>query len=80
MKTTLELSDELFVAAKKRAAEERRPLRDLVASGLRAVLQRPPGRRRKAAAIKWVTVKGGLPKGMNVADRDAMHESLRSGR
>ena len=80
MKTTIEVSDELFVAAKKRAADERRPLRDLVASGLRAVLQRPSGRRRKTTAIKWVTVKGGLPKGLDVADRDAMHERLRSGR
>ena len=80
MKTTIEVSDELFVAAKKRAADERRPLRDLIASGLRAVLQRPAGRHRKAAAIKWVTVKGGLPKGMDVGDRDAMHERLRSRR
>ncbi|MGH9256183.1 MAG: hypothetical protein ACRD3C_16620 [Vicinamibacterales bacterium] len=29
MKTTIDLPDELFVAAKKKAAEERRSLRDL---------------------------------------------------
>ena len=80
MKTTIELPDELFVAAKKRAADERRPLRDLVAAGLRAALQRPRRSRRKVADIKWVVVKGGLPKGMDVADRDAMHERLRSSR
>ena len=73
MKTTIDLPDALFVAAKKRAAEERRPLRDLVASGLRAQLQR---RRAKGGAIKWVTVKGGLPAGLDVADRDAMHDAL----
>ena len=77
MKTTIELPDELFVAAKKRAAEERRPMRDLVVSGLRAQLQRPARRTRPATAIRWVTVKGGLPAGVDVADRAAMHKSLR---
>ena len=80
MKTTLDLPDELFVAAKKRAADERRPLRDLVASGLRAQLQGRARGRRAAAAIAWVTVKGGLPPDMDVADRDAMHDRLRRSR
>ena len=77
MKTTIDLPDELFVAAKKRAAEERRPLRELVASGLRQQLQRPARRQRAAPAIVWVTVKGGLPEGIEVADRDRMHDTLR---
>jgi hypothetical protein len=78
MKTTLDLPDELFVAAKKRAAEERRTLRDLVASGLRQQLHGPVRRKRAKPAIAWVTVKGGLPPGVDVADRDAMHDALRS--
>jgi hypothetical protein len=78
MKTTLELPDELFVAAKKRAAEERRSLRDLVTTGLRQQLQKPARRRRSAHAITWVTVKGGLPEHVDVADRDRMHDALRS--
>ena len=41
MKTTRDLPNELFVAAKKRAADKRRPLRDLAANGLRAHTQRP---------------------------------------
>ncbi len=77
MKTTLDLPDQLFVAAKKRAADERRPLRDLVAAGLRAQLQNPSRSGRKAKVIEWVTVKGGLPAGVDLADRDAMHDSLR---
>ena len=77
MKTTLDLPDELFVAAKKRAADERRPLRDLIARGLRAELQSPASRRRAPVAIAWVTVKGGVPPGMDIADRDAMHDRLR---
>ncbi len=80
MKTTIDLPDELFVAAKKRAAEERRPMRDLVARGLRAQLRSPARSRRTAKAIRWVTVKGGLPAGVDVADREAMHERLVRGR
>jgi len=44
MKTTIELPDELFIAAKKRAAELREPLRALVERGLRAELGRGKGR------------------------------------
>ena len=75
MKTTLELPDALFIAAKKRAAEERRSFRDLMTSALRAELRRP--RARTPARVKWVTVSGGLPQGVDVADREAMHEALR---
>ena len=77
MKTTFDLPDDLFVAAKKRAADDRVSLRDLVARGLRTQLggrsrQKPP-----AAAIRWVTVDGGLPEGMDISDRSAMHDLLR---
>lgn len=77
MKTTIDLPDELFVAAKKRAAEERRPLRELVASGLRQHLRGPARRRRRRPAIAWVTVNGGLPEGVDLTDREAMHDALR---
>jgi hypothetical protein len=80
MKTTFDLPDELFVAAKKRAAEERRPLRDVIASGLRQHLRGPSRPASRRPAIKWVTVKGGLPEGMDVADRDRMHDLLRTRR
>lgn len=80
MKTTVDLPDDLFIAAKKRAAELREPLRALIERGLRAELgrtrQRPNIRRR----IRWVTVEGGLPPGVDVADRAAMHEWLRQQR
>jgi hypothetical protein len=79
MKTTLDLPDDLFVAAKKQAADERRSFRDLVAQGLRAQVS-GAGRRKRgraAPAIAWVTVKGGLPEGMDLSDRDRMHDRLR---
>lgn len=76
MKTTLDLPDDLFIAAKKRAADERRSLRDLVTSGLRAELRR--GRRAPAPVrIRWVTVAGELPGGVDLSDRDAMHDAVR---
>ena len=71
MKTTVELPDDLFIEAKKRAAELRQPLRALIERGLRMELGR---------GIRWVTVAGGLPRGVDVSDRAAMHEWLRKQR
>jgi hypothetical protein len=83
MKTTFDIPDELLVRAKKRAAELRRPLRSLVTEGLRSQLGTPArtagtttARRRR---IRWVTTAGGLPPGLDVADRRRMHEWLRRG-
>ena len=78
MKTTIELPDDLLIAAKKRAAELRRPLRALIEEGLRARLARP----RKSRAIKprkihWVVVKGGLPPDLDLTNRVKMHDWMR---
>jgi len=62
-KVTVDLPDDLFIAAKKRAAERRRPLRALIERGVRAELAVEPA--------------AGLPPGVDVSDRAAMHESLR---
>jgi hypothetical protein len=79
MKTTIELPDDLLIAAKKRAAELRRPMRSLVEEGLRARLARPEGgRTKRRREIRWVQVKGGLPRDINLADRAKMHDWLRS--
>ena len=75
MKATVELPDDLFVAAKKRAAELRRPLRALIERGLRSELLR--GAAPAAVKIRWITVDGGLPAGVDVASREQMHEWLR---
>ena len=63
MKTTVDLPDNLLIAAKTRAAETRTTLRAILERGLRR-------------AIRWVTAKGGLPPGLNVANRAEMHEWL----
>ena len=76
MKTTLDLNDDLMIAAKTRAAQERTSLKALVERGLRAELKRgkmvPPRR-----AIRWVTVAGGVPEGLDIADRASLYAFLR---
>ncbi len=77
MKTTIELPEDLLVAAKKRAADERSSLKEIFERGLRRELtrgrlQRPAARRR----IRWITVAGGLPPGIDPADRERMHDAL----
>ena len=75
-KTTIEIADDLFVAAKRHAAGQRTTLRTLVERGLRSEL-RGAGPKKAPVKIKWVTVDGGLPKGIDVADRAAMIDRLR---
>lgn len=77
MKTTLELSDELFVAAKLRAASERTTLRAIVERGLRTQLGSAPRKRGRRPGVKWVTVPGGLPADVDLSDRASMHDWLR---
>ena len=82
MKTTIDLPDDLFVAVKRRAAEDRSTVRAIVERGLRAQLRAPKGGARRAGwpKIKWVTVDGGLPAGFDLRDRAAMHDRLRADR
>jgi hypothetical protein len=74
MKTTLELPDELLIEAKKRAAEQRRPLRAIIEEGLRMALRRPETKRKKH--VRLITVKGGVPRGLDLSSREAMYDWL----
>jgi len=79
MKTTVDLPDELLIRAKKRAAETRTPLRVLIERGLRRELASfPGGARRVARKIRWVTVPGALPPGVDISDRSSMHDWIRT--
>lgn len=80
MKTTIDLPDDLLIEAKQRAARDRTTMRALVERALRRDLKRsgnPAGRRAK---VRWVTVDGPLPEGLNLADRAAMIDWLRDDR
>lgn len=76
MKTTVDLPDELLVAAKKKAAEDRTTLRHLFVRGLRSQLSRrhPSKKGSGKRRIRWVIVRGGLPPGLDLSDRAAMHD------
>jgi hypothetical protein len=80
MKTTIDLPDDLFIAVKRRAAEDRSTVRAIVERGLRAELRagKAGPRRARTGRIKWVTVDGGLPPGVDLGDRAAMHDWLRA--
>ncbi len=75
MKTTIEIPDELAVAAKKRAAELRVPLRRLVIEGLRSRLAEDDGARGERV-IEWITAPGALASDLDLSDRSAMHRWL----
>jgi hypothetical protein len=76
MKTTVNLPDELMIEVKKAAAERRTTIRDLVERGLRHELAAPVDERRARPRIRWVTVDGGLPPGLDLTDRAATHAWL----
>jgi len=81
MKTTIELPDDVFIAAKKRAAESRTTLRALVERGLRRELRGPRrGGPAVRSGIRWVTVDGGLPPGVEPDDRASMSDWIRRNR
>lgn len=81
MKTTIDLPEALLIAAKRKAAVGRTTLRALIERGLRRELSGAgPGKlqtKSRRRPIRWVTVNGGLPPGLDIADRAAMHEWLR---
>lgn len=81
MKTTFDIPDDLMVRAKQRAAELRRPLRELVTEGLRAQLAAPKARpaapNGEKRRIRWVTADGGLPPDLDLTSREQMHDWLR---
>jgi hypothetical protein len=79
MKTTLELPDELLIEAKKATAEQRRPLRALFEDGLRMVL-RGPGKKPQTKRVRLITVKGGLPRDLDLSSREKMHQSIEKNR
>ena len=77
MKTTIDLPDELLIEAKRRAAESRTTLREIFERGLRRELTDRSGGARRTRRIRWVTARGGLPRGLDIGDRARMHEWIR---
>ena len=81
MKTTIELPDDILIAAEKRAAESRTTLRVLVERGLRRELRDDRrGGPAPRSSIRWVTVDGGLPPGVEPGERAFMSDWIRRNR
>ena len=76
MKVSIDLPEDLLTAARKRAEELHCSLDRLLESELRAQLLQPVLEARARNEINWVTVDGGLPPGLDLASRQAMHEWL----
>ena len=60
MKTTVELSEELFRRAKAEAALRGRKFKDLVEEGLRLVLQTPRGERKRPSLEELMSPARGI--------------------
>jgi hypothetical protein len=73
MKTTVELPDELMVDLKKTAAEQKRTMRSLIIEGIHLVLKQGARPRMRKPKIRWITVDGGLPDGLDISSREKMY-------
>ena len=74
MRTTLDLTDDLFRRAKKKAADEGVALRDVVEAALRGYLA---GRsQRSTYKLRWRPESGRLQAGVDLDDRDALLDRM----
>jgi len=73
MKTTIDIADSLFNAAKKAAQERDTTLRALVETGLRQVLEAPPAGKR-AFSLRKASFRG---RGLQEEAQGATWEQLR---
>ena len=75
MRTTVDLNDELLRQAKKRAADEGRPLREILEDALRVLLQTRPHGDGKYR-LEWRTEKGKLRPGVRLDDRRSLFDLM----
>ncbi len=71
MRTTLNLDDKLVRTLKRRAAESGRTMTEMIEEALRELLARP-AREEPDGEFRWVTVRGRIRPGVDVADRDSL--------
>lgn len=70
----MDLSDDLMRRAKKKAADDRVPLREVVEAALRAYLSGKP--QGIGYELKWNTEKGRLLPGVDLDDRDSLFDLM----
>lgn len=74
MRTTIEITDELFRKAKKKAASEGVALREVIETALRFYLSKP--RKGGDYKLKWRTERGRILPGVHLDDRDALFDLM----
>ena len=74
MRTTIDINDELMRHAKKRAANDGVPLRDVVEDALRRYLSDKPA--ATGYKLKWTTETGELMPGVDLDDRDSLFDLM----
>jgi hypothetical protein len=70
MRTTIEISDQLLRAIRRRAVEEGMPMKAIVEAALRRYLQ--PTLPRERYKLKWRTERGVLQPGVVIEDRSLL--------
>jgi hypothetical protein len=76
MRTTLTLEDDVLKAAKRRARNEDRPLKDVINEALRHGLALGEARRSTGYKFHLKTVGGRILPGVDLADRDKLFELM----
>lgn len=74
MRTTIDINDVLFRAAKRMAAERGTSLREVVEAALRQHLGRT--KRETGYKLQWQPESGRLLPGVDLADRDALFDLM----
>ena len=74
MRTTIEIADELLRQAKKKAAEESAPLRQVVEEALRLYLRK--NKKKTGYRLGWRTERGKLLPGVRLDDRGALFDLM----
>ena len=74
MRTTLDIADEVLRQAKKRAADDGVPLREVVETALRSFLS--SRRARGTYKLQWSTDRGRLRPGVDLDDRNALFDVM----
>ena len=70
----MDLSDELLRQAKRRAADDGVPLREVIEAALRRYLAGE--KRRSGYRLQWRPEKGRVQPGVNLDDRDALFDLM----
>jgi hypothetical protein len=74
MRTTVDLSDDLMRRAKKKAADDGVPLRDVVEAALRSYLSHRSA--ETGYKFQWTTESGELMPGIDLDDRDSLFDIM----